>query len=69
MRLGSGSAALVRGAVGAHCDQGLLKLDGEVPAMGPFVLPGNNYHVYDYALFWGAISRDAMRRTGAWNSR
>ena len=22
---------------------------------GPIVLPGNNYHVYDYALFWGAI--------------
>jgi hypothetical protein len=30
------------------------------------VLPGNNYHVYDYALFWAAIRRDAERRLAAW---
>jgi hypothetical protein len=30
------------------------------------VLPGNNYHVYDYALFWEAIRRDAGRRVAAW---
>ena len=35
-------------------------------ALGPYVLPGNNYHVYDYALFWGAIRRDAERRLAAW---
>ena len=46
-------ATLVQGKVGAHCDKGLLMLDGEIPPLGPFVLPGNNYHVYDYALFWG----------------
>ena len=61
------SAALVEGAVGAHCSDGLLILDGEVPNLGPYVLPGNNYHVYDYALFWGAIRRDAERRLAAWH--
>lgn len=61
-----GSATLETGVVGAHCDTGLLKLDGQIPPMGPFVLPGNNYHVYDYALFWGAIRRDAERRLAAW---
>ena len=60
------SAKLVAGQVGAHCDKGLLKLDGTIPPLGPFVLPGNNYHVYDYALFWGAIRRDAERRLAAW---
>ena len=60
------SARLEKGTVGAHCDDGLLKLDGAIPALGPFVLPGNNYHVYDYALFWGAIRRDAERRLAAW---
>jgi hypothetical protein len=60
------SASLLPGAVGAHCDDGLLILDGDIPAMGPFVLPGNNYHVYDYALFWGAIRRDAERRLASW---
>jgi hypothetical protein len=61
-----GSASLASGQVGAHCDKGLLILDGHIPALGPYVLPGNNYHVYDYALFWGAVRRDAERRLGAW---
>ena len=60
------NANLQPGAVGAHCDQGLLILDGMPPQLGSFVLPGNNYHVYDYALFWGAIRRDAERRLAAW---
>ena len=59
-------ATLEAGKVGAHCENGLLLLDGEIPALGPFVLPGNNYHVYDYALFWGAIRQDAERRLAAW---
>jgi hypothetical protein len=60
------SARLVPTAIGARCEKGLLILDGRVPAMGPYVLPGNNYHVYDYSLFWGAIAEDAMRRSFAW---
>ena len=60
------SATLLAGAVGAHCDKGLLMLDGEVPPLGPYVLPGNNYHVYDYALFWGAIRQDVERRLATW---
>jgi DUF3089 family protein len=63
-----GSARLMPGQVGAHCDRGLLILDGKVPPLGPYVLPGNNYHVYDYALFWGAVRRDAERRLGAWRA-
>jgi hypothetical protein len=60
------SAKLDQGRVGAHCDKGLLIVDGEIPPLGSYVLPGNNYHVYDYALFWGAIRRDAERRLAAW---
>lgn len=60
------SASIAGAAVGAHCDKGLLIVDGDVPNLGPFVLPGNNYHVYDYALFWGAVRRDAERRLAAW---
>jgi hypothetical protein len=61
------SATLVAGKVGARCDKGLLVLNGQSPPLGPFVLPGNNYHVYDYALFWQAIRRDAERRIKAWH--
>ena len=60
------NASVVKGALGAHCDKGLLIVDGVVPGVGPYVLPGNNYHVYDYALFWGAIRHDAARRVLAW---
>jgi hypothetical protein len=61
------SATLQPGLVGARCDNGLLIVSGDIPPLGPFVLPGNNYHVYDYALFWGAIRQDAQRRLAAWH--
>ncbi|WP_028969920.1 DUF3089 domain-containing protein [Sphingomonas sp. URHD0057] len=61
------TASLVKGQVGAACRNGLLVLSGAIPALGPFVLPGNNYHVYDYALFWQAIRNDAERRARAWH--
>ncbi|HVF37547.1 MAG TPA: DUF3089 domain-containing protein [Sphingomicrobium sp.] len=63
------SATIEAGKVGARCDEGFLKIEGEIPALGPYVLPGNNYHVYDYALFWGAIRADAERRLRAWRAR
>jgi len=62
------SATLRPNVVGAHCDNGLLILQGKLPPIGGFVLPGNNYHVYDYALFWGAIRKDASARLAAWNN-
>ncbi|MDQ3077427.1 MAG: DUF3089 domain-containing protein [Pseudomonadota bacterium] len=59
------SATLAPGLVGARCEDGFLMIDGAVPPLGPYVLPGNNYHVYDYALFWGSIRADADRRMRA----
>ena len=58
------SATVTEGVVGAHCDKGLLIIDGNIPPLGPYVLPGNNYHVYDFALFWGAVRRDARTEAG-----
>ena len=60
------NATLLNGAVGARCEKGLLIINGAIPALGPYVLPGNNYHAYDYALFWGSIRADAARRAAAW---
>jgi len=60
------SAKILPRIIGAHCDKGLLLLDGQLPPIGGFVLPGNNYHAYDYALFWAAVRRDAERRLAAW---
>ena len=61
-----------RHALPARCDlRGFLLIgDNEtVPAMGPYVLPGNNYHVYDYALFWPNLRADAERRVAAFLAR
>jgi hypothetical protein len=48
--------------VPARCDVRGFLLISNPPALGPYVLPGNNYHVYDYALFWPNIRRDAAAR-------
>ncbi len=64
-------ATLTPGLVGARCDNGFLFItgrDSELPELGRFVLPGNNYHVYDYALFWGDIRRDLERRRANWTA-
>ncbi len=37
--------------------------------VGAAVLPGNNYHVYDYALFWRAIEQDVAARVAAFTSK
>ena len=60
------TAAIRPGQVGAKCtDAGYLSI-GEGPDVGPYVLPGNNYHVYDYSLFWANVRADAARRLAAY---
>ncbi|HZF42385.1 MAG TPA: DUF3089 domain-containing protein [Sphingomonadaceae bacterium] len=62
-------ATMVAGAVAARCADGLLLLGPEPPNLGPYVLPGNNYHVFDYALFWANVRTDAARRLAAFEAR
>ena len=61
------TASLEAGKVPARCnDRGFL-LIGEPPeGFGKFVLPGNNYHVYDYPLFWANLRADAEARLNGW---
>ena len=62
-------AGLVPALAGAGCaPDGTLRI-GAGPDLGPFVLPGGNYHVYDYALFWANLRRDFAARAGAWQTR
>jgi len=60
---------LVAGAVPAHCDARGLLMIGDPPKMGAFVLPGNNYHVYDIPLFWANTKADVAGRVAAWMAR
>jgi hypothetical protein len=53
---------LVPAAVPARCDDRGFLLIGDPPDLGPYVLPGNNYHVYDFPLFWANVRADALWR-------
>ncbi len=60
-------ARLVPALVGATCaPDGSLRI-GAGPQIGPLVLPGGNYHVYDYALYWLPLRQDFARRVAAWH--
>ncbi len=70
--IGNGEAEATQlmrpGNVGARCaGRGILLLDS-APRLGPAVMPGNNYHTYDYALFWANIRADAQERLAAWRT-
>ena len=63
------SVAVVQGLVGARCTpQGLLSIGAPPAGYGAYVLPGNNYHVFDYALFWANLRADAARRLAAFGA-
>jgi hypothetical protein len=64
------SATISPGRVGARCDERGFLLIGEPPAgIDNYVLPGNNYHVFDYTLFWANVRADAARRLAAFQAR
>lgn len=61
---------LIAPGVPARCDAKGLLLIGEAPSGYPaYVMPGNNFHVFDYPLFWAAVRQDAAARAAAWKAR
>lgn len=61
------AGVLTLALVPARCEGGLL-LIGPPPELGPYVLPGNNYHVYDIPLFWANLRGDVAARLAAWQT-
>lgn len=57
---------LVPGMVPARCGKDGFLYIGEPPEIGAFVLPGNNYHLYDIPLFWANLRADFEKRVQAW---
>ena len=57
---------LIPSAVPARCGPRGILLIGDPPDMGRYVLPGNDYHVYDIPLFWANLQADVARRVEAW---
>lgn len=62
----SAEATLLDSGVPGRCNTDGFLLIGDPPDMGSFVLPGNNYHVYDIPLFWRNVRSDVETRTRAW---
>jgi hypothetical protein len=67
----TGEGALVKGAVPARCGEDHFLHIGPPPDLdlGPYVLPGNNYHLYDITLFWGNLRADFERRVAEWQKQ
>ncbi|WP_343519147.1 DUF3089 domain-containing protein [Sphingomonas sp.] len=65
------SATLQKGAVAARCEgRGILMIGNPPEGLsGQYVLPGNNYHVFDYSLFWANVRADAERRLAAYRKQ
>lgn len=61
---------IAAGVVPASCGADHFLHIGPPPnlEMGPYVLPGNNYHLYDVTLFWANLRADFERRVTAWQA-
>ncbi len=54
----------------ARCGpRGFLLIGPPPVGIKSYVLPGNNYHVFDYSLFWSNIRVDAARRLARFNGK
>jgi hypothetical protein len=60
----SGGSLVAKG-IGAQClASGIVDIGDPPSGFDAFILPGNNYHIYDYPLFWANLRADAERRVG-----
>lgn len=65
---------LIARKVGAKCDddRGFLLIGDAEAAKNyapSYVLPGNNYHVFDITLFWADVRADALRRLATYEGK
>jgi hypothetical protein len=62
--------ALQVGTIPARCNtRGFLLIGPPPEGIKSYVLPGNNYHVFDYSLFWANVRADAERRLSAFTAK
>jgi hypothetical protein len=67
----TGTGTLAPHAIPASCGSDHFLHIGQPPRLdlGPYVLPGNNFHLYDMTLFWGNLRADFERRVAAWQKQ
>jgi hypothetical protein len=61
---------VVPSVVGARCDGGYLFIDTPAePGFDSTVMPGANYHAWDYSLFYMSVRENALARVRAFTAR
>ena len=68
------AGVLIAQKVGAKCDddRGFLLIGDAEAAQNyapSYVLPGNNYHVFDITLFWANVRADVLRRLATYEGK
>ncbi|UKK85375.1 DUF3089 domain-containing protein [Sphingopyxis sp. BSN-002] len=68
------AGVLIAQKVGAKCDddRGFLLIGDAEAAQNyapSYVLPGNNYHVFDITLFWANVRADVLRRLATFEGK
>lgn len=68
------AGTLIVKKVGAECDddRGFLLIGDAEAAQNyapSYVLPGNNYHVFDITLFWANVRADVLRRLATYEGK
>jgi hypothetical protein len=68
------AGVLIARKVGAKCDddRGFLLIGDAEAAQNyapSYVLPGNNYHVFDITLFWANVRADVLRRLATYEGK
>jgi hypothetical protein len=68
------AGVLIPQKVGAKCDddRGFLLIGDAEAAQNyapSYVLPGNNYHVFDITLFWANVRADVLRRLATYEGK
>lgn len=64
------TATITAGKIPAKCEgRGIVSIGAPPNLVGSYVLPGNNYHVFDYSLFWANIRADVARRLKTFDTR
>ena len=62
------SGELLPRLVPARCEGRGLLLIGPPVDLGGYLMPGNNFHVYDYSLFWANLRSDVNTRLAAYQA-
>lgn len=58
---------VVSGVVGARCENGRLWIESPAePGFDGMVMPGENYHAWDYALFYMSLRQNAQLRVASY---